>query len=183
MTRLFFICQCPHGRAGCGDPGCPRSRPAATGPPIPAVLCPSRSSGTRRARTPLRPGNYNSQQAAGRRGAGAARQRTVVSSMATVLSRALKLPGKGCAPAGRTERRPGRGSRARGSPERGRHECRCLRAAGCVAIVMCSVGGGPEVRAGGARGLGGSGGAVRGLGGPGRGPVRGLRGTKGGADL
>lgn len=59
---------------------------------------------------PSHAGNYNSQQAAGRRGAGAARERTAVSSMATVLSRALKLPGKGCAPAGRTERgRAGRG--------------------------------------------------------------------------
>lgn len=44
------------------------------------------------------------------------RERTVVSSMATVLSRALKLPGKGCAPAGRTE--PGRAGPGRAEPGR-----------------------------------------------------------------
>lgn len=163
-------------------------------PAPPVGLCPSRSSGTRRASTPLTPGNYNSQQAAGRRGAGAVREGAVVLSMATVLSRALKLPGKGCAPAGRAERRPGRGSRAQGSSDRGRHECRCLRAAERVAIVMrlCGVRPGGAGR-GGPAALGGTQrpGQRRGArrascvaeGSLGCGPVRGMRGRKGGANL
>lgn len=93
----------------------------------PAAPCgspPLRPSGTRAATAPLTPGHYNSQQAAGRReevrGGRAARVRTAVSSMATVLSRALKLPGKGCAPAGGTGHRPGRAERGRGRPGQGR---------------------------------------------------------------
>lgn len=99
MTSLFSIGLCPHSRAGrLRRSGLSQLTAGCHRPVPPRWSLSLRPPQTRRARAPLPSGNYNSQQAGGGAGRGAARERTAVSSMATVLSRALKLPGKGCAP-------------------------------------------------------------------------------------